>query len=267
MDCKTEKTRTTVVGFLTPANADRHECDVLSWRCFRRIAGLLASLIALSLPAATMAAEWQSIESIARTAETFVKQHYGNHDDRVRPVAGYLDARLRLARCDASLEAFIRRGTKVSSRTVVGVRCVGSSPWKVYVPVDVVVTETVLIAKKTLPQGKSLTPADVIREKRDVSMFRNGYLSSVEELVDQRLKRQVEAGRVITPSMLVADKLIRRGQAVTLVVKNDHINIRMAGLALADGVLNQRIRVENTNSGRVVEGIVRSREYVEVLVR
>ena len=33
-----------------------------------------------------------------------------------------------------------------------------------------------------------------------------------------------------------------------------------------DGALNQRIRVENLNSGRVVEGIVRSPEIVEILV-
>ena len=33
-----------------------------------------------------------------------------------------------------------------------------------------------------------------------------------------------------------------------------------------DGALNQRIRVQNLNSGRVVEGIVRSREHVEVLL-
>lgn len=266
MESNTRKVRKTAVGLLTSARDCRHEVDAARSRLRSRPGRLLAIVLCL-LPISATANEWQSVESIARTAETFVKEHYGSHDDRVRPVAGYLDARLRLARCDAPPEAFVRRGTKVSSRTVVGVRCVGSKPWKVYVPVDVVVTETVLIAKRTLPKGKSLTPADVVMELRDVSMFRSGYLSSVDELVDQRLKRQVEAGRVITPSMLAADKLIRRGQAVTLVVRNDQINIHMAGRALADGVLNQRIRVENTNSGRVVEGIVRSREYVEILVR
>lgn len=40
----------------------------------------------------------------------------------------------------------------------------------------------------------------------------------------------------------------------------------MIGTALMDGAIGQRIRVENVNSGRVVEGIVRSREVVEVLV-
>ena len=44
------------------------------------------------------------------------------------------------------------------------------------------------------------------------------------------------------------------------------MNISMSGKALMDGALNQRIRVENITSGRVVEGVVRSREQVEILV-
>ena len=253
------------VSLLTAKTVRRHESG--AGRFAFVILVLLWTVFVTPGTARATESEWQSIESIGRAAEDFVHQRYASHDARVTPVAGYLDPRLRLSNCDTSLEAFVRRGTKVSSRTVVGVRCAGGKPWKVYVPVNVIVTQAVLVAKRTLPRGTALTANDVIIEDRDVSMFRNGYLSSIDSLVDQRLKRQVEAGRVLTPSMLVADKLIRRGQAVTLIVSNDQINIRMAGRALSDGALNQRIRVENTNSGRVVEGIVRSREQVEILVR
>jgi flagella basal body P-ring formation protein FlgA len=51
---------------------------------------------------------------------------------------------------------------------------------------------------------------------------------------------------------------------VTLVVDNGGMEIRMAGKALSDGALDQRIRVENVSSRRVVEGIVRSAEIVEI---
>jgi flagella basal body P-ring formation protein FlgA len=74
------------------------------------------------------------------------------------------------------------------------------------------------------------------------------------------------AGRVITPSMLQADLMIRRGQSVTSLVKSDSLHIRMSGKALADGAVNQRIKVENQATKRVVEGLVRSPEHVEVLV-
>jgi flagella basal body P-ring formation protein FlgA len=41
----------------------------------------------------------------------------------------------------------------------------------------------------------------------------------------------------------------------------------MAGKAMADGALNQRIKVENSVSRRIVEGLVRSAELVEVQVQ
>ena len=71
-------------------------------------------------------------------------------------------------------------------------------------------------------------------------------------------------GVVITPSLLQAEVLIRRGQSVTLTVHNEALDIKMSGNALMDGRANQRIKVENIGSGRVVEGLVRSAEQVEV---
>ena len=257
---------TVFVDFLTSTGRVCHESDTLKVA----VIGMALALLTFFSPAKSFAAgnqQWQSTESIQMAAENFIKERYGRNDSRMQPSAGHLDARLRLSRCTVPLEAFVRRGTKVASRTIVGVRCSGTKPWKVYVPVDVVVTEAVLVAKRTLPKGHILTAADVVTELRDISLLRGGYLADIEALALQRLKRQVDAGSIIAPSMLVADKLVRRGQMVTLIVKTDQMYIRMAGRALSDGALNQRIRVENSNSQRVVEGIVRSPEYVEVLVR
>lgn len=126
--------------------------------------------------------------------------------------------------------------------------------------------QTVLIAKRTFPRGHLLTPADVIAEQRDVSRMVGGYLADLEELNGQRLKQQIIGGRAISPTLLAADIVVRRGQSVTLIVQNEQMNISMTGKALTDGTLNQRIRVENANSRRVVEGLVRSPELVEILV-
>ncbi len=220
----------------------------------------------LGLALSVQASEWQSNKEIARVAENYAKLRFGKGDERVAPVAGHLDPRLRLPRCSQPLEPFVRPGTQVTSRTVIGVRCTGTRPWKVYVPVNVVVMQPVLVARRTLPSGHLVTKDDVTLEAHDVSRLNGGYLASITELSGQRLKHQVIGGRIMTPSMLKADIIVKRGQSVTLVVRNDHMNISMAGKALTDGALNQRIRVENLNSQRVVEGLVRSPEYVEILV-
>jgi flagella basal body P-ring formation protein FlgA len=45
------------------------------------------------------------------------------------------------------------------------------------------------------------------------------------------------------------------------------MHIRMAGEALGAAALGQRVRVKNLSSDRVVEGVVRSDQVVEVLLR
>lgn len=265
------------VGFLTLWPERRQITDGCTSRTAVRNAGRIPAFVAavLSLVIASPAASvgekakssaWHPTEDIAQTAEDFLREKLGRRDPRLSLQAGWIDPRVQMPRCTEALSGFMRRGTKVASRTVVGVRCEGASPWKMYIAVDVVVRETVLIAARTLPSGHIVTADDVRAEERDVSSMVGGYLSSPQELVGQRLKHQLMAGRVITPSMLQADLMIRRGQTVTILVKNDSLNIRMSGKALTDGAVNERIKVENVASRRVVEGLVRSPEHVEVLV-
>ncbi|MGI9272098.1 MAG: flagellar basal body P-ring formation chaperone FlgA [Woeseiaceae bacterium] len=212
------------------------------------------------------AQQWQPNADIAAAAEEHLRQMTGAGASGTTVQAGALDPRHRLPLCDKSLETFMRRGTQVKARTVVGVRCTGSKPWKVYVTVDVVVMATVYTASRTLAKGHLLTDADLVGDKRDVSGLTAGYISNKKQLIGQRLRQQIIAGRMITPTMLQANNIIRRGQTVTLLAQNSSINISMTGKSLMDGALNQRIRVENLNSGRIVEGIVRSREHVEILM-
>lgn len=263
------------VSFLTAAGQRRRNHDGVTG--FRRVAernkrrrsAAIATAFSLIGTAGALAngPEWQASGEIAAVAEDFIRDEFGRGDRHLEPKAGYLDPRLKLPRCDAALEAFGRKGTRLSARTIVGVRCSGSRPWKVYVPVEVVIRRTVMVLKTSLPKGHLLTPADVVAERRDVARLTGAYVASLESIAGQRLKHAVTGGAILKPSMLAADKIVRRGQTVTLIVDADAMNIRMAGTALMDGALNQRIRVENPASGRIVEGLVRSPEYVEVLVQ
>ena len=247
-----------IVRILTATSPGRRDFDAT---------GLLAVVMLSLCPAAVAGSNaWQSTEEIAAVAEDYLRGRLGPSAKNTSVEAGVLDPRHLLAQCSRPIEAFLRRGTRISARTIVGVRCEGSKPWKVYVPVNVIVTDTVFVAARTLPRGHLLTAADLVAEERDVTRLVSGYVSSTEQLVGQRLRSQLLAGRILTPKLLQADMAIRRGQSVTLVIRSDDISIQMGGKALVDGAIGQRIRVENSNSGRVVEGIVRSQEHVEVLL-
>ncbi|MDJ0700125.1 MAG: flagellar basal body P-ring formation chaperone FlgA [Woeseiaceae bacterium] len=232
----------------------------------RRIGGIATLMLSA---AAANAAEprWQPLEDIAQTAERYLVAHrIGPTAGSTRVKAGTLDVRLKLPYCSQPLEGFLRQGARTSPRMTVGVRCSGIKPWKVYVPVNVIEMAKVFVARRALPRGHLIAAEDVVADERDVSRLHSAYITDARFLIGQRLRSPVLAGSIITASQLKADNYIRRGQTVTLVAKSNGINIRMSGKALSDGGLNQRIRVQNLNSGRVVEGIVRSREHVEVLM-
>ena len=247
---------------LTAMRPGRRDFDA-SRRGALVLSGLLTCLVG---SAAASVPEWHRIEDIAATAEIFLSSRAGNHAKRTSVEARLPDPRLKLTKCSEPLSAFLRPGTRIARTTVVGVRCEGAKPWKIYVPVDVAVFATVLVAKRSLPHGHILTDDDIMAEERNVARLNTGYLSNKHEVVGRRLKSQLIAGSVLTPRSLKIDLAVRRGQTVTIVARNSGIDIKMGGKAMMDGAVGQRIRVENNNSGRIVEAIVRSPEHVEVLL-
>jgi flagella basal body P-ring formation protein FlgA len=60
--------------------------------------------------------------------------------------------------------------------------------------------------------------------------------------------------------------MIKRGQSVKIMARSGAVGVTMAGVATSKASLGERITVRNVNSGRVVEGIVRSGETVEIIL-
>jgi flagella basal body P-ring formation protein FlgA len=77
--------------------------------------------------------------------------------------------------------------------------------------------------------------------------------------------RPISGGAILTNQELVASKAVVRGQSVTLVANAGGMLVRMAGRAMNDGLVNQRVKVQNLSSGKVVEGIARSEQVVEII--
>ncbi|MEO1244374.1 MAG: flagellar basal body P-ring formation chaperone FlgA [Pseudomonadota bacterium] len=209
---------------------------------------------------------WQDLDEIKSAATDYLSDRLGGTLDGTSVEAGFLDPRLRLPDCSSPLSAFLNAGADVDRVTTVGVRCSGDRAWKVYVPVSMATTATVAVASRHLPKGSVVTADSLRLERRDVTRSRRGYYSSIEAALGQRVLQTVLKGRMLSPDLLEANRVIRRGQSVTLVVMQGTLRLNMAGKALIDGAIGQRISVENLSSGRTVEGIVRSPEHVEVLV-
>lgn len=161
-----------------------------------------------------------------------------------------LDPALRMPRCGQPLEA--RR----SGGGTVEVGCPEASGWRLFVPVKIRHTQSVLVLTRGVGAGETLVAEMLAPERRDASRIVGAAPSSPSEVVGQVARRALAAGSVLGAGDLVSPRLVRRGDSVALVSRRDGVEVRVAGRALGDAGANERVNVENLSSRRTVQGTV-----------
>lgn len=175
-----------------------------------------------------------------------------------------LDPRMRMPMCDKELTASLESPAKPLGRVTVKVRCEGTSPWTVFVPAQVRLFRDVVTTSRPLRRAGIVEPGDVILRERDISAINQGYLTSVEQAIGQRLTRPMVTDQVITLVHLEQAEVIRKGDQVVITARSGTLSVRMPGEALSNGGMSEQIRVKNLNSQRVIKAQVIAPGQVEV---
>lgn len=224
-------------------------------------------LLALGVTQPPVPVAVQPLAAVAQAAVDAARERAAVDGARVTAEALPLDPRLRLPDCTVPLTAMAPGSQPAVGRVTVQVSCAGARPWRVHVAVQVASLRSVVIAARPLARDAILAASDVALADREIVSVGYGYLGDVALAVGRRVKRDLAAGTVLTPGVLDAALVIRRGQAVVLEAAEGTLSVRMAGIAERDGAVGDRIVVQNTSSGRKVEGVVRSAKSVQVLLR
>lgn len=179
---------------------------------------------------------------------------------------GYIDARLQLPTCGAALTVIAGDGRPAAGAVTVGVRCRGERPWTLYVPARVNVRGPVVVLARPVARGAPIQAEDIEIVRRDLAGLSHGYAAAGDAVIGRVARQSLAAGQVLQTSQILPPRLIRRGEQVTLRVTTAGFEVSVAGSALADGVLGQRIRVRNERSQKVVEGEVVAAGAVRVSI-
>ncbi|NZA27921.1 flagellar basal body P-ring formation protein FlgA [Luteimonas sp. SJ-92] len=159
-----------------------------------------------------------------------------------------LDPALRMPRCASPLEARPGAGTTVE------VSC--PDGWRLYVPVRIHRSQTVLVLSRGVAAGEIIGPEMLAPETRDAARIVGAALSEPAAAIGRVARRALSAGSLLTARDLIAPRLVRRGDIVPLVSGVGGLEVRMTGRALADAGENERVSVENLSSRRVIQGTV-----------
>jgi flagella basal body P-ring formation protein FlgA len=205
----------------------------------------------------------QSIASIRAAAEKALRAVIGEALPGIELEAAQLDVRLRLPDCAARLEAFVAPPRFNQSRTPVRVSCAAPA-WTVHVPVEIRRAHTVLVLRRAVARGERLAAADVTAQTRVLPGLASPFLSSPEQLDGRLTRRPLPEGTPLPAEALSAALLIHRGQNVTLVANSAGFEVRAPGRAMADAAAHQRVRVQNLNSLKIIEGVADTDSVVRV---
>jgi len=225
----------------------------------------LAALAATPCAAAAFGSDFQDVGQLETLARAAAARELPPITDKQRLEVGPLQPRLRLARCVNPITAHVAPGIRVPNRVLIELRCDSGTSWHWYVPVRVVGTAAAVIAAHAIVNGTVLRPEDLRTEQLDVGSLPQGFLDDPAIAIGLTANRAIAGGAVLTNQELLGTRSVQRGQTVTLLAQIDGMSVRMAGRALSDALVNQRIKVENLSSGRIVEGIARSAEIVEIV--
>lgn len=229
-----------------------------NWK--QKLSLLFALLYGLNVYAYTL----QPINTIEQAAYEFSLSKAQGFFDNPQVVMGKLDSRLRLQTCDSELNVFSKNDSTWLGNRTVGVQCYGPVAWTVYVPVQIKVYKPVYVAAKLLEANTVIKHADLKLQQWDIGSLTQGYIKDSKQIVGQQVKYPVAMGTVIKSRYLRPQKVVRRGEYITLVVVADMMEVRMNGTALSDATLGQRIKVKNTTSKRIVEGVVDAPGIVKI---
>jgi flagella basal body P-ring formation protein FlgA len=173
-----------------------------------------------------------------------------------------IDARLKLSRCAAPLDAKVERAITRGTGTI-AVSCAAPTPWRLFVPIRATNDVSVVVLARNVQPGEVLTADDVTVAPRSSASLPYDYLTDAAQAIGLTMRRTQSAGAVITAAALEAPEVVRRGELVTLTRSNGPISVKSEGVALEAARLRQRLKVRSP-SGRVIEGTAEGPGQVRV---
>ena len=124
--------------------------------------------------------------------------------------------------------------------------------------------QPVQILKRSIKRGE-LIRAEDIGERSVKIVTPNVYASTPEEVIGKSIRKTQQQGEMILLSLVADVPIIQKGKIITLYINLDGLIIESKGEAQQSGFEGNVISVKNLSSKKIVSGVIRSPERVEVL--
>lgn len=228
----------------------------------------LAVVVALScLPAAAQA---DGTAQIVRQVEAAARLQLEQQAERM----GLTDARISVTvqppykpppPCAGRIEV-AALDVKSPSHLRYAARCSDDGGWTRKVQARARIVADVVVAATDIAPGHPIGDADIDVDARDVTAVAD-FFADPSEVIGMTGRRPLRAGDLLRKRQLAAALLVKRGDEVRIVARNEGIEVQVSGEALDSGGIGDVVRVRNRSSGNVLRARVTGAGDVEPVTR
>jgi len=147
----------------------------------------------------------------------------------------------------------------------VAVRADGAGFAKIPVQFEVKRYLDVVVAAVNLNAGDILSEQSLRLEKMDAGKLVAGYVTELKKVVGLQLRYPLAPGSVLSERSVMRPIVVQRGEVVKVLAKIGELEIAANGVALSGGAVGDVIRVQNSNTKKIMTGRVREDKSVLVL--
>jgi flagella basal body P-ring formation protein FlgA len=127
--------------------------------------------------------------------------------------------------------------------------------------------DSVLVAAHLIRRHDYLNSDNVIRQRREVTYQTEPALNKYDEIENKWVKRNINQDQIITADLIEPVPLIKRYSMVDIIYNGPAFEISVVGKAFEAGSRGDIIRVQNSQSKKIIAATVIDDKTVEVLSR
>ncbi|EIZ78734.1 flagella basal body P-ring formation protein FlgA, putative [Novosphingobium sp. Rr 2-17] len=126
-------------------------------------------------------------------------------------------------------------------------------------------TLTVPVLDHAVAKGDLLAAGDFTTQELPLAQARAA--PRLKDMVGMEAARALSAGAILRSSDLIRPQLVRRGEPVTITLRDGGLAITTAGRALGSGAAGDFVRIVSLSTNRTLDGVVESTGIVRVAPR
>jgi len=219
----------------------------------------------LSMPLATLASEHtESHDDIKKQASSYLISLLDSSSGEYIVTIQNIDQRLKLKKCGSGIEFQLTANQIKTGKNTLKVSCPSTTPWRIFISAQVKLFTSVIVANQPLTKGHQIKSSDLMLQRTDITHLRSGYFSNKQEAINYIVRRRLNRGDIISSNHLKKPILIRRGDTVSIIAKSEGFQINMKGVALNNASKGELIRVKNSKSKKIIQGIAVNSQTVRV---